>query len=100
MPTPPAIRLSPTDNVVVCCRDVAIGETFMIDAHPVVVGQAVPLGHKLALIPLAAGAKVVKYGMPIGSMTLAATAGDWIHLHNMKSDYMPVHLRDTEGDRA
>lgn len=100
MPVPPAIRLFPTDNVVVCCRDVAAEETFTIDGCAVVIDQTVPLGHKLALVPLAAGAKVIKYGMPIGSITVAAGAGEWVHLHNMKSDYMPAHLRDAEGDRA
>ncbi|PCD02021.1 altronate hydrolase [Sphingomonas spermidinifaciens] len=95
-----AIRLSPADNVVVCCRTVEPGERFTVDGHTLAVTERVELGHKLALTPLAAGDKVLKYGMPIGSMTEAADAGAWIHLHNMKSDYMPAHLRDAAGDHA
>lgn len=100
MTAPAAIRLSPTDNVVVCCRTLASGETFAIDGHVLTVVEPVPIGHKLALVALAPGDKVLKYGMPIGSMTAAATPGGWVHIHNMKSDYMPAHLRDTAGDHA
>jgi hypothetical protein len=98
--SPAIIRLSPTDNVVVCCRSVIAGEALAIDGIDLVVKHDVALGHKLALVPLETGDIVLKYGVPIGSMTAAAAAGDWVHMHNMKSDYMPAHLRDATGDRA
>ncbi|WP_298091043.1 UxaA family hydrolase [uncultured Sphingomonas sp.] len=100
MTPPAAIRLSPSDNVVVCCRSIEAGETFVVEGQPLTVTQAVPIGHKLALFALAPGDKVLKYGMPIGSMTMAADPGGWVHMHNMKSDYMPAHLRDAAGDQA
>lgn len=95
-----AIRLTPTDNVAVCCRTVEPGERIMVDGVELVVAEQVALGHKLAMAALPVGAKVIKYGMPIGSMTHASPAGGWVHMHNMKSDYMPAHLRDTSGDHA
>lgn len=95
-----AIRLSPSDNVVVCCRTVEPGERFEVDGHALEIAERVALGHKLALLPLAAGDKVLKYGMPIGSMTAPVPAGGWVHMHNMKSDYMPAHLRDAAGDHS
>ncbi|GGB26900.1 hydrolase [Sphingomonas metalli] len=95
-----ALRLSPEDNVVVCRRPVLKGERVEVDGHVLIVADDVGLGHKLALVPLAIGDKVLKYGMPIGSMTQAALPGSWVHMHNMKSDYMPAHLRDAQGDRA
>ena len=98
--TPAVIQLTPTDNVVVCCRDIEAGESIATDHQEFMVTVRVPLGHKLALIPLKAGDKVVKYGMAIGSMTADAAPGEWIHMHNMKSDYMPAHLRDAAGDQA
>jgi hypothetical protein len=94
------IRLSPSDNVVVCCRSVVAGERLTLDEIELVVQDDVALGHKLALFPLQAGDVVLKYGVPIGSMTADAVAGDWVHMHNMKSDYMPAHLRDATGDQA
>lgn len=95
-----AIRLTPGDNVAVCCRTVEPGERISVDGHDLSVTERVALGHKLAVVPLAAGDKVIKYGMPIGSMTQDAAPGNWVHMHNMKSDYMPAHLRDAQGDHA
>ena len=43
------------------------------------------------------GEKISKYGAPIGSMTLATPKGGHVHLHNMKSDYIATHMRDTVG---
>ena len=95
-----AIRLTPTDNVAVCCRTVEPGERIMVDGQEMLVTERVALGHKLAMTALSMGDKVIKYGMPIGSMTRSSPAGGWVHMHNMKSDYMPAHLRDTSGDHA
>lgn len=95
-----AIRLSPQDNIAVCCRAVMAGEHVAIDGIAFSVSDAVSIGHKLALAALVPGDKVVKYGMPIGSITAAVRPGDWVHVHNMRSDYMPPHMRDAAGDRA
>lgn len=94
----PAILLHPNDNVLVCRRGVTAGERLRISAgEEVHVLQDIDLGHKLARRSLLAGEKVIKYGIPIGSMTAAAPAGGWIHLHNMKSDYISVHTRAQVG---
>jgi hypothetical protein len=37
------------------------------------------------------GEVVLKYGAPIGSMTEAAAVGAHVHLHNLKSDYIPTY---------
>ena len=38
---------------------------------------------------------------PIGSATQAIEAGEWVHVHNMKSDYIRTHDRHTvAGDAA
>jgi L-fuconolactonase len=90
----PAILLHPDDNVLVCCRAVRAGEQFNIGENEAVrVLDDIELGHKLARRALSEGEKVIKYGAPIGSMTAAVPAGGWIHLHNMKSDYISVHTR-------
>jgi len=48
-------------------------------------GGAVPMGHKVAMKAIAAGATVVKFGVPIGVATREIGAGDWVHLHNCRS---------------
>jgi D-threo-aldose 1-dehydrogenase len=93
------ILLHVDDNVVVCRRSVIAGERITIQGSEEVIAQTnVEIGHKLARIALPAFAKVIKYGASIGSMTKAATAGDWVHLHNMKSDYIDAHTRAATGD--
>jgi hypothetical protein len=93
------ILLHADDNVVVCRRSVIAGERIKIQGSEEVIAQTnVDIGHKLARIALPVSAKVIKYGASIGSMTKSAVAGDWVHLHNMKSDYIDAHTRAATGD--
>jgi hypothetical protein len=91
------ILLHPDDNVLVCCRDVRTGEKIAIDGAAVTMTRDVELGHKLARTALRPGDKVVKYGTGIGSMTSAAAPGEWVHMHNMQSDYISAHTREVTG---
>ena len=60
---------------------------------------AVGLGHKIAAQPIATGAKIIKCHVPIGSATQDIAQGEHIHLHNMKSDYLPTFIRsDMKGE--
>jgi len=90
-----AILLHPDDNILVVTAAIAPGDAVPIDAAAVIVPMAVQVGHKIARRALSLGETVVKYGAPIGSMTAPAAAGDHVHLHNMKSDYIASHMRDT-----
>jgi hypothetical protein len=91
--------LDPEDNVVVCRRDVRAGESLVIEGDVVIARADVALGHKIARRLIPHGGRVVKYGMAIGSSTLEIQPGDWVHLHNMKSDYIPSHTRDSRERR-
>jgi altronate dehydratase len=73
------------------------GEALTIDGRTATADADVEVGHKLARHALAVGDKVLKYGAPIGSMTAAAAPGDWVHMHNMKSDYIASHTRQATG---
>ncbi|MFC4845943.1 UxaA family hydrolase [Hephaestia sp. GCM10023244] len=87
------IVLSPTDNVAVCRRNVAKGETLAIEGGALVARGDVPLGHKVACRRIARGAAVIKYGMTIGTATADIETGDWVHLHNLQSNYIATRLR-------
>jgi altronate dehydratase len=52
--------------------------------------DALPLGHKIALADIAAGGDVVKYGTRIGRASKPITTGDYVHIHNVTSDRMPL----------
>ena len=75
-----ALRLHPDDDVAVCVRALESGETVM---EGVVVGEAIPAGHKVALRDLAIGSPVRKYGQVIGATTQAVRTGAWVHVHNL-----------------
>lgn len=89
----PYVLLHQNDNILVSCRDLAPGETLRIDDEAVTLTQPVLLGHKIARRPLAQGEKVLKYGAPIGTALAEIAIGEHIHLHNLKSDYIPSHTR-------
>lgn len=81
------LKINANDNVAVVLADVlAAGDVVELDGQRVVVQQEVARGHKVALVDMGAGQQVVKYGYPIGHLTQAVNAGEWIHTHNLKSD--------------
>ena len=47
--------------------------------------DSVPLGHKLALVDLEAGADVTEYGLTIGVTTAKIARGSYVHTHNVRS---------------
>ena len=82
-----AIRITPTDNVAVCLRAVQAGEPITVssDGELSVVRtlDPVPMGHKVALIDMARGDAVRKYGEKIGTTLRDVRVGEHLHLHNM-----------------
>jgi hypothetical protein len=93
---PPLLLLHPDDNIVVARRDIAAGERVELDGDSFMIPAAVELGHKLARRALAADSQVLKYGAPIGSMKIAVARGEHVHLHNLRSDYIPSTSREAE----
>lgn len=91
---PRLLRLAPDDNVAVVTSTIEAGESIVIGGRPVAVAHRVPTGHKVALVPIAAGQKVIKYGAPIGSATCPIRPGEYVHTHNLKSDYLPTYTRN------
>ena len=64
-----ALRLAPDDPVAVVRDDLPAGATVVAGDVEVVLREAVPAGHKVALVDLPAGAPVRKYGQLIGLAT-------------------------------
>ena len=91
---PPLLLLHPDDNILVARRDIAAGERVEIDGQGFAMPVAIELGHKLARRALAADTRVLKYGAPIGSMKMAVARGEHVHLHNLRSDYLPSTSRE------
>ena len=87
---PRLIHLSAEDNVCAVTTTVAAGETLLFQGRPIRLSETIPTGHKVAVAPIAAGEKVIKYGAPIGSATRDIRPGDYVHTHNLASDYLPT----------
>jgi (2R)-sulfolactate sulfo-lyase subunit alpha len=96
---PPLLLLHPDDNILVARRDIAAGERVEVDGAAFVIPGAVELGHKLARRDIAAEGRVLKYEAPIGAMKVAVSRGEHVHMHNLRSDYIPSTTRDTDGPR-
>ena len=85
------MRLSPRDNVAVALRPLKSGETVMLDGVAITVGRNIAVGHKLAARAIAKGEIILKYSCPIGTATYAIAAGEYVHTHNVESNYLPTY---------
>lgn len=93
----PLILLHPDDNILVCVKQIHEGDEITIENETMPSPISIGVGHKVARFSLAAGDKVYRYGAPIGSMTDAVAKGHHVHMHNMKSDYLPSHTRTRQN---
>ena len=78
------------DNVATALTPVFPGTVYLLGETPfreIAAVTEVPKGHKIALCDIARGDQIIKYGIPIGSATASISAGSWVHLHVMKSNY-------------
>lgn len=85
---PRLLILAPGDNIAVARLEIAEGTALQVAGRNVTLQRAMGFGHKIALRDIAAGERIVKYGAPIGSATKAIALGDYVHSHNVASDYM------------
>ena len=91
---PRLIRLHDKDNVAATTASVVAGQMLEFDGLQICAADTIPVGHKMAIAEIAAGQKVVKYGVPIGSATCRIQPGQYVHTHNLKSDYLPTYTLD------
>ena len=78
--------IHPADNVAVCIESAEAGEMVEVGNYKVPLIDAVPVGHKVALVDVEEGQDVVKYGAPIGHATSTIKAGSHVHTHNVKTN--------------
>jgi altronate dehydratase len=90
------IQIHPDDNVGVLAGSVHAGQVIRFLDLETRAAQAFSLGHKFALKAIPAGGKVIKYGVSIGSAIREIAPGEHVHLHNLKSDYLPTYTLENE----
>ena len=90
-----AILLHPKDAVATALTDLKQGERVNVSLDErsvdVVLLANIPFGHKYALRDIAKGEEILKYGMPIGKALNDIRAGDWVHVHNCRSERWGFH---------
>jgi galactarate dehydratase len=76
--TPLTIRMHARDNVAIVANNGGLpAGTTLSDG--LVLRDAVPQGHKVALVDLPAKSAVLRYGIPIGYALKDIPAGSWVH---------------------
>ncbi len=84
-----AFRIHQDDNVATLLQDAEAGPISITGEGPceIVMKESISGAHKVAVVPIPSGGTVIKYGWPIGHATRAIAPGEWVHLHNMASNY-------------
>lgn len=79
------------DFVGIAVEDIDAGElvhgVYLDDDSSVdlIARNAVPLGHKIALVNAEPGQHVIEYGTSIGVAPEGFAKGDYVHTHNLRS---------------
>lgn len=90
------LRIAAQDNVLVLLRPLSAGERVRLGGRTVLNLSPLGLGHKIAARDITAGEKIIKYGAPIGSAIRDIALGEHVHLHNIRSDYIPTYALERD----
>ena len=93
--TKKAILLDAKDNVATALTDLQEGESIRAALDDIavetVLREGIEFAHKYALRDIAKGDQVLKYGLPIGRALNDIRAGEWVHVHNCRSERFGFH---------
>uniref|UniRef100_UPI003FEE26B2 UxaA family hydrolase n=1 Tax=Eubacterium sp. TaxID=142586 RepID=UPI003FEE26B2 len=79
-------KINNKDNVAVALEELKKGE--IIDNIKLL--DDIPFGHKVLLNDLKSGENIIKYGNPIGHLTIDCKKGKHIHEHNLKTNLSDI----------
>jgi altronate hydrolase len=94
------LNINDKDNVVVALTELRKDEHFFIGSAEIIIHEDIRAGHKLAIMDIEFGAKVIKFGQIIGIATEKILKGSLVHSHNLKTSltdkekytYSPIHV--------
>jgi altronate dehydratase len=75
-----ALQLNEADQVAVLLHAAETGDEIL----GAIAQEPIPVGHKIAIKPVAAGAPVLKYGQVIGIAATGIAPGEHVHSHNLR----------------
>jgi len=83
-----ALMLSAKDNVATVLEDIEAGTDVSArlgnEVRNVKALERIPFGFKIAIVDIAKGAEVVKYGESVGIASLDINKGEMVHIHNLE----------------
>jgi hypothetical protein len=104
-----AFQVHASDNVATLLGEAAAGTPLEIvgslQPTSLIARETIALGHKVALAAIPEGAPVNKFGVVIGIAMRSIEPGEWVHLHNCRSQldersgHFDVHTGEP-GDNA
>jgi altronate hydrolase len=94
-----AIHLHPSDNVAVARVPIAAGQTLRVEGNEFRAKDNVPAGHKIALMQIAAGENIFRYGQRIGRASRTIEPGQHIHTHNVSFEELTFAYEFPTGDK-
>lgn len=98
-----AILLNKKDDVATALTALKALQTVEVDldavAYTTVLTEDIEFGHKYALRDIAKGEEILKYGLPIGNALADIRTGEWVHVHNCRSERFGYH-REKYGLKA
>ncbi len=84
-----ALIIDRKDNVAVAIEPIRAGETATWrlgdESRSLTAATDVPIYHKFAVVPIPAGAPVIKYGEYIGLAAMDIMPGQHVHVHNVET---------------
>lgn len=80
------LQIHENDNIALALRKLSKGERFIVKGAEIVLKQDIERGHKVAIQALQMNDDVIKYGFPIGHVLQTVEAGEWVHIHNTKTN--------------
>lgn len=90
MNSPRCFKINSADNVATMLDDAEGGAVSVlgdVSQRSIELREPVKLGHKVALRDIPCGQAVVKFGVAIGRASRDIRAGEWVHLHNLASNF-------------
>jgi altronate hydrolase len=93
-----AIQLHSNDNIAVARVPLAAGQVLKINGTEIIVRDAVPAGHKVALRHISPGESVVRYGQMMGPAKSHIEPGNHVHVHNVGFEELALAYEFPTGE--
>ena len=93
------LYLAVGDNIAVATSELPAGSEVEVAGTRVKILSNVDIGHKFAVRAIKSGERVVKYGVPIGSASADIAPGEYVHIQNLDSDYLPSYTLEPVQDQ-